>query len=131
MLNNQFESKFENIKNLSNKSITVPGNEGLLHQVFVNILTNSLQAIDDKGEIIVKTKISEKNIIIEITDNGIGIKEENISKITDPFFTTKDPGEGTGLGLSIAYSIIKKHNGSIVFNSEQNKGTTAIISLLL
>ena len=70
----------------------------------------------------------DQNILIQITDTGSGISKENIKKITDPFFTTKAPGEGTGLGMSIAYHIIKEHKGSIKYKSKEGEGTTVTVS---
>ena len=64
-----------------------------------------------------------------ISDTGCGISKNNLSKITDPFYTTKDPGKGTGLGLSVSYTIIQDHKGNLEIQSELNKGTTAIITL--
>ncbi len=102
---------------------------GQISQVIMNILTNSIQAITENGNITIETKVENNNVEIIITDNGGGIPEENLNKIFDPFFTTKKPGEGTGLGLSISYGIIKSHNGSIDVKSEVGKGTTFIIKL--
>ena len=106
---------------------------GKMSQVFMNILVNAVQAIKEEGEIIIKTKKTKKNsnhyILISVTDNGEGIKQELINKIFEPFFTTKDVGEGTGLGLSITYSIIKNHNGFIEVDSKLHKGTTFKIYL--
>ena len=116
-------------KDFSQSEIIVRGNVGKIHHAFLNILTNSIQSIDGKGEIIVSTKIDEKNVIIEIVDNGVGIEKSDLKKITDPFFTTKPPGEGTGLGLSITYSIILEHKGTIEFDSEVGVGTKAVITL--
>ncbi len=98
-------------------------------QVIMNVLSNSIQAITENGEITIETKDEDRNIEIIITDNGCGIPEENLNKIFDPFFTTKKPGEGTGLGLSISYGIIKRHNGSIDVKSQVGKGTTVIIKI--
>ncbi len=108
---------------------TTKGNVGMLHQVFTNVLTNALQSIEDKGVIKVTTSLDEQHIIIEVSDSGCGIKEEYLSQITDPFFTTKPPGQGTGLGLSITYSLIKAHKGDINFISKINEGTTVKITL--
>ncbi|MDD2197084.1 MAG: ATP-binding protein [Bacteroidales bacterium] len=102
---------------------------GKIHQAFFDILTNSIESIYDKGEIIVTTKIEGNDAIIEIADTGVGIEKKNLEQLTDPFFTTKPPGEGTGLGLSITYSIIKEHKGTIKFESEFGEGTTVIIRL--
>jgi signal transduction histidine kinase len=100
---------------------------GKMSQVFMNILINAVQAIKNEGEIIITTEKTSKNeteyILISISDNGMGIKTEIQDKIFEPFFTTKDVGEGTGLGLSISYSIIKKHNGFIDFESSPADGT--------
>lgn len=104
---------------------------GKLSQVFLNILSNSIQAIPDKGKITITTKLSplKNKIIIFFADNGIGIPKKIRHKIFDPFFTTKEVGEGTGLGLSITHAIIKEHNGSIDLTSEKNMGTEFIIKL--
>ena len=102
---------------------------GKLHQVFTNIIINASQAIEQKGKISVSTSTMGEEISVEISDNGHGISEEDISRITNPFFTRKDPGEGSGLGLSITYSIIKKHRGNITFNSKINDGTTVRVQL--
>ena len=98
-----------------------------LGQVFINLLVNAAQAIDGKGEIVLKTYKDDKFVYIEIADTGKGIAKEYISKIFDPFFTTKEVGKGTGLGLSVSYDIIKQHKGEITVESELNKGTKFII----
>jgi signal transduction histidine kinase len=94
-------------------------------------LVNAVYAIESSGKIVVKTNIDENNAYIRIIDDGCGISKDDLSKITDPFFTTKPPGEGTGLGLSITYNIISEHNGSIEFESELNKGTVVNVILPL
>lgn len=104
---------------------------GQLNQVFMNILDNSAQAIQDSGVIYIRTSFVNNNIVIEFEDNGKGISKENLSKIFDPFFTTKPVGEGTGIGLSISFKIIKTHNGTIIVDSEENKGTRFKISIPL
>jgi len=109
--------------------LMVKGNVGKLHQAFTNILINSIQAIEDKGVITITTKKQWANAVIEISDNGRGIKKEDLPRITDPFFTTKDPNKGTGLGLSITYTIIKEHRGQLEFESQLNKGTTVKVTL--
>lgn len=129
MLNNQLKRRIVVVKNFNHNQIIVKGNVGKLHQVFINILTNAVQAIESKGEIRIDTEIQLDQVIVVISDNGAGISKENIKQIEDPFFTTKPPGEGTGLGLSISYTIIKEHNGVINFESELNKGTKVIITL--
>ncbi len=131
ILNNQFKNKIEIKKQYPEDPLKTKGNSGKLHQVFLNVLSNAIQAIDNSGIISITISKNKKDLSIEITDTGCGISQENISKITDPFFTTKDPGKGTGLGLSIAYTIINEHQGSMEFKSELNKGTTISITLPL
>lgn len=102
---------------------------GQINQVLMNILSNAIQAIHDKGEIFIKTWEEEPMVKISIRDTGSGMSEVTKQKIFDPFFTTKEVGKGTGLGLSISYGIIEKHKGKIEVNSEPGKGTEFIISL--
>jgi len=128
-LNNKTEQRIEIKKNYFTQPISMMGNTGELHQLFINILSNSIQSIENEGIISIKTQNLEDHILIEISDSGCGISEENIPKITDPFFTTKDPGKGTGLGLSIVYRIIQDHNGTLEFQSDINKGTVVTIIL--
>ena len=129
ILHTKTKNKIDIVKNYHKTPIILTGNTGKLHQVFINILSNSEQAIEENGIISIKTDIIPGFYEITISDTGSGIDIESLSKIGDPFFTTKDPGIGTGLGLSIAYSIIKEHRGYIKVNSELNDGTTFIISL--
>ena len=100
-----------------------------MQQVFMNIVMNASEAIEEKGQITIKTFTSSEDIIVEISDTGKGIPEEIQSKIFDPFFTTKPPGKGMGLGLAISYNIIKRFNGNIDVRSKKNKGATFIITL--
>jgi C4-dicarboxylate-specific signal transduction histidine kinase len=116
-------------RNFSAQPLIIPGNVGQLHQVFINILLNAVQSIENRGTITITTIAENHAAVVEIGDTGCGIEEGNMSKITDPFFTTKEPGEGTGLGLSITYNIIKKHKGLLSFDSEPNAGTIVKIVL--
>ena len=100
-----------------------------LNQVFMNILVNAAQAIEQKGEIRISTEADNGYIEIRISDTGSGMPPNILSKIFDPFFTTKDVGKGTGLGLNMTYNIIQKHKGTIDVESEVGKGTTFIIRL--
>ncbi len=100
-----------------------------INQVFMNILVNAAQAIETKGVIKIRTRADNGYVEIIISDTGIGIPEEDLSKIFDPFYTTKEVGQGTGLGLNIAYNIIKKHNGIIDVKSDVGRGTTFLIRL--
>ncbi len=101
-----------------------------LNQVIMNILTNSIQAMEDgKGKLFIQTVSSAIGVKVIIKDNGRGMPPEVKEHIFDPFFTTKEVGQGTGLGLSISYGIIERHNGNIDVLSEPGKGTEFIISL--
>lgn len=106
---------------------------GQLNQVWMNILSNAAQAMQDVEKPVLKVNARQEgeSILVEITDCGGGIKPEVRSKIFDPFFTTKPVGQGTGLGLSICHSIIERHGGQIWFTSEMGKGTTFFIRVPL
>jgi PAS domain S-box-containing protein len=95
-----------------------------LNQVFMNLLVNAAQAIETKGEIRIRTYRQGENVVVEISDSGGGIPEENLKHIFEPFFTTKKVGKGTGLGLSVVYGIIQKHRGEIEAESVVGKGST-------
>lgn len=103
-----------------------------ISQVFVNLLSNAIQAIPGVGTVWIHVRLlreKENWIQISIQDSGAGIPPENLDKIFDPFFTTKGVGQGTGLGLSITYGIIQKHGGDIQVRSQLNVGTEFIIQL--
>jgi signal transduction histidine kinase/YesN/AraC family two-component response regulator len=104
---------------------------GQLNQVFLNILNNSCDAIENKGEIKIKTWQSKENIYVSFSDSGTGFSEDVKSQLFQPFFTTKDVGSGTGLGLSICYNIVEKHNGEITVESEIGQGSTFTLTLPL
>lgn len=112
---------------------TIKALEGEINQVLLNILVNAAHAIKSKGiqgTIKIHTYCDDSFVKCEISDNGIGISEEHINNIFNPFFTTKPVGIGTGLGLSISHDIIvNKHSGSIEVKSNEGEGTTFIISL--
>ncbi|WP_124950510.1 ATP-binding protein [Sulfuriferula thiophila] len=100
-----------------------------LNQVFMNLLVNAAHAIEDQGEIAIRTGVQGTEVWVEIADTGKGIAPENMKRIFDPFFTTKPVGKGTGLGLSLSYGIIQKHNGRIEVKSEVGKGTAFTVWL--
>jgi two-component system NtrC family sensor kinase len=102
-----------------------------IRETISNIITNAIQAIPSSGEIKIKTGVENNCAVIDITDNGPGISKENLDKIFQPFFSSKEYGKGTGLGLSIAKRIIKEHNGEINARSTVGKGATFTISLPL
>jgi len=101
-----------------------------INQVFLNIITNAAQAIDEDGEIVITSKVYDpEHVAVSISDTGCGIPEENLSKIRDPFFTTKEVGTGTGLGLSIVDEIIRAHFGELLVESEVGSGSVFTIVL--
>ncbi len=107
----------------------VIGDSSQLQQVFLNIVSNAIDATPSGGKIVVTTREVADRAVVEITDEGGGISEEIIDKIFDPFFTTKAVNEGTGLGLSVSLGIIERHGGEIRVKSTPGKGSKFIIEL--
>ncbi|MBN1521598.1 MAG: response regulator [Candidatus Aureabacteria bacterium] len=106
------------------------GDRSQISQVIFNILLNARDALEEQGgTVIISTRESGGKIFVEITDNGPGIEEENVSKIFFPFFTTKDVNKGHGLGLSISYGIVEKHKGQIQVESLPGKKTVFTVEL--
>jgi signal transduction histidine kinase len=95
-----------------------------LNQVFMNLFVNAAQAIENHGEVTIRTGRAGEEAWVEVADTGKGIPRENLNRIFEPFFTTKPVGQGTGLGLSLSYSIVLKHKGRIEVASQVGKGTT-------
>jgi len=105
------------------------GNAGKLQQVFLNLIVNARDAMPEGGELRIITDTLNSKIEIIVQDNGTGISRENITKIYDPFFTTKGPGKGTGLGLSVSYGIVQEHGGSVSVESKPGAGTSFRLEL--
>jgi len=101
-----------------------------INQVVLNLITNAAQAIEGTGEIVITTKCrDDDHVAIMISDTGCGISKENLAKIRDPFFTTKEVGAGTGLGLSIVEEIVRGHGGELLIESELQKGSVFTVVL--
>ena len=100
-----------------------------INQVFANLLTNAVQAIDGTGIVSITTEQDKSDVVIRVADTGGGIRPEHLERIFDPGFTTKGVGVGTGLGLSIAYRIMENHQGSIHVESQLGKGTSFTLRL--
>ena len=104
-----------------------------IQQVLINLVMNGAEATQTRGggKVIVTTKLSEdrKSIALEVADNGDGISPENLSKIFDPFYTSKEEGKGVGLGLAVVYGIVEEHRGEIEAKSKLHEGTTFIVTL--
>jgi two-component system NtrC family sensor kinase len=103
-----------------------------IKQACVAILVNASEAVSENGEIIIRTKNPDEfSIKFEVSDNGSGIAQEDISHIFEPFFSAKQKASGIGLGLAIVHGIVQSHKGSIVVESEPGRGTTMSIILPL
>jgi len=120
------------IEQLLDKNLPTTMTDGpQLQQVFLNLLNNCLDAVEQNGRIIITTKADESAIIIEFADSGPGISAEVMKQMFDPFFTTKDPGKGTGLGMSICYDIMKKLGGKIEVKNLKSGGANFTLTLPL
>ena len=103
------------------------GDEDKLNQVFLNLLLNGIQAMDDGGRLTVSSKQMGRNVLVVVEDTGTGVSHENLQKIFDPYFTTKR--DGTGLGLAMSAKIIEEHGGEIILTSRQGEGTRVEVIL--
>jgi signal transduction histidine kinase len=114
---------------LPEEAVMVTYDAQQVEQVLINLITNSIQAMPDGGDLFVSLDYVEDEVEITVRDEGVGISEEHLGKIFDPFFTTKAEGEGTGLGLSVSYGIVSQHGGHIEVESELGMGTTFTVVL--
>ncbi len=120
---------------LHNRIPLLPLISDQIQQVFVNILLNAVDAIDEYKEsgkqhkITIESSITDENVIISFTDSGKGIPEKNLTKVFEPFYTTKKEGKGTGLGLWVSYGIVRSFSGDIKIESKLQKGTTFTVIL--
>ena len=131
ILHNKIKNKAQVHKEYMENVPKIEAFGGQLNQVFMNILDNAVGAIEKQGDIWIRINPDKdnKNLVIEIQDNGVGMDSETARKVFDPFFTTKPVGQGTGLGMSITHKIIKNHQGSISVESNKGMGTKFIITL--
>jgi PAS domain S-box-containing protein len=118
-------------KELADVAPVVQGIEHKLQQVFLNLFLNARDAMPKGGWLTIVTRSDRDGAVVEIADTGSGIPAEQLSRIYDPFFTTKEIGKGTGLGLSITYGIVQEHGGSITCDSQIGQGTRFSIRLPL
>ncbi|MEK7789398.1 MAG: ATP-binding protein, partial [Planctomycetota bacterium] len=109
------------------EEIVIYADQEQMERVFINLISNAIDAVSGEGDIIVRAVEEDTNVRIRLSDTGHGISQEAVEKIFEPFYTTKD--KGTGLGLAIVFNIIQKHNGEITVESEEGRGTTFIITL--
>ncbi|MBN1267499.1 MAG: GAF domain-containing protein [Anaerolineales bacterium] len=131
LVQNQWSSSNINlILDLDEHLPLVRGNPDHLQSVWLNLLINAHDALDEEGGIIsIKSTAQRDEVEVVVSDTGMGIPPDLIKKIFEPFFTTKEPGRGTGLGLSTTYRIIKNHGGGINIKSQPGQGTTMIVML--
>jgi|GEM_PF-78175 len=108
---------------------SIRGNSGKLQQVFLNLFLNARDAMPEGGTLSVETSFNDQTVKVLVSDTGSGIPPEVMSRIFDPFYTTKVPGKGTGLGLSISYGIIREHGGIIEVGSRLGEGSTFTIEI--
>jgi signal transduction histidine kinase len=125
------EKQIQLITDYKQDRFKIHGEAQYLGQVFVNLILNSVDAMDKKGKLIIKFDGNNEKAFIKIIDDGCGIPKENIKKIFDPFYTTKQKKNGTGLGLYLSYNVIKAHGGDIFVTSKVNSGSEFIIELPL
>jgi PAS domain S-box-containing protein len=123
----------EVIKDMSDDMMLIHADMNQLNQVIINLVINAIDAMEKKGTITFRTYRDkpDKMVYLEISDTGSGIPEEHLSKVFDPFFSTKELGKGTGLGLSTAYGIVKENGGDISVKETSNAGTTFLLELPL
>lgn len=128
LLQNNLKSKIKVVTELGEIPLVVC-HPGKINQVFMNLISNAIQAMGEEGTMTIMSQQKDKMVLVTISDTGKGMDEATRSRIFEPFFTTKDVGEGTGLGLSISYGIIESHGGSIKVESELGKGSTFEVRL--
>jgi two-component system NtrC family sensor kinase len=114
---------------LSSELPIIASDQAQLQQVFLNLISNAIDAIGKEGLIIVRSLRSENEIQVSVADNGPGIPEDLQRKVFDPFFTTKASGKGTGLGLWISYNIVEKMGGTITVTSKAGGGSLFTVKI--
>ena len=129
LLEHQFRSSRIQVRRELAAAAVVQGQEYKLQQVFLNLFLNARDAMPKGGWLSVSTAGAGESVIIEVGDTGAGIPTEHISRIYDPFFTTKPDGAGTGLGLSVTYGIVQEHGGTLTCESAVGQGTRFTLML--
>jgi hypothetical protein len=118
-------------RDLASPAPVILGFEFKLQQVFLNLFLNARDAMPKGGWLSIATRVDGDLVVAEVGDTGTGIPREHLSRIYDPFFTTKAIGRGTGLGLSITYGIVREHDGAIACDSTTGEGTRFTLSFPL
>ncbi len=131
LLRHRFETAGIELKNECQESLPMEGDTGQLQQVLVNVLLNALQASPSGSTIHISSRQCDQSVCISISDEGEGVREEDIERVFHPFFSTKAEGKGTGLGLSVSYGIIRKHGGTITLQNREQGGVKVSIVMPL
>ncbi|MEW5913969.1 MAG: PAS domain S-box protein [Thermodesulfobacteriota bacterium] len=120
----------EVVRQYAQEKLPIQGDPRLLRQVFINLLSNAVDAMEGRGTLTVRTYRDQDNMrCAEVSDTGPGIDPKDVERVFDPFFTTKPPGKGTGLGLSVVYGVMTRHDGSIKIAKTGPEGTTFLVRL--
>jgi two-component system NtrC family sensor kinase len=130
LLSHQKRSPLINFQvEIADDLLPVSGDPGQLQQAVIALATNALDAMGDSGVLTLRARNDGDKVVVEVSDNGVGIAPENLPKIFEPFFTTKEIGRGTGLGLAVCYGILTEHGGTLDVQSTVGAGTTFTITL--
>jgi signal transduction histidine kinase len=124
-------TQIEVVRQFADALPLAPGNAPKLQQVFMNLIINARDAMSEGGRLEISTEANDDFVILRFRDTGVGIAPEHLSRIYDPFFTTKQIGKGTGLGLAVSYGIVQDHGGHINVESKPGEGTLFQITLPL
>lgn len=128
----EFDSTFRRLSIRKNLAIDLPAilaDGDQLQQVFLNIFLNARDAMPDGGELVIVSRVERNEVVVDISDTGVGIDTQHIKQVFDPFFTTKPAGKGTGLGLAVCYGIVTAHGGRLELREDNGSGTTFVVAL--
>lgn len=128
-LKEKIPDNIEIIKDFDKKLPMVHGDSSLIGRLFINLIQNAIDAMPEGGKLTLVTEKKKGGVKIKIKDSGIGISQDKIKEIFNPFYTTKGPGKGTGLGLAICHGIVNEHKGDIFLKSKEGIGTTISVNL--
>jgi two-component system NtrC family sensor kinase len=129
LLHSQIPSEVETVVTVSEDQSIFVDSQGIL-QVLMNVISNAVDAMEGEGRIVIEAQsVVDGHVDIVITDTGSGVEEDDLNRVFDPFFSTKDVGKGTGLGLFITHQIMERNNGRVMIKSVPGKGTTVVLRI--
>jgi PAS domain S-box-containing protein len=132
LVNNRIQTERKKVEiRLPSRLPALQADPHQLEQVFLNLVNNALDAVDEDGTVTIEVMAKNKSVIIDVADDGPGIPEEDLKRVFDPFFTNKPVGKGTGLGLSICFGIVQRMNGEISVESDAGRGAKFTVCLPL